>query len=257
MGWAGSMVMVLQRLSGLMRGICVFCVLVSLTAAQVVDRIPPLSEATKAVNEVFAKYSARKQVLPLSDHPVFTPVRPLSSSLFKPLEGYFSVRQQENVDKFLHALGSLVNTRNRLAQALRITQEWWWPTGVDRLKVDAVLTQDLLTGRTENPDKMSISTPRPVDGKLEVTVQEAYTEHGQDRVLGRGHRISIVTLIPERDRWVIDEIATTNTDAYGDTRADTLSQRLQDAIKPLHAAERAIEKLPQTLEVKKGVKAEN
>jgi hypothetical protein len=247
--------MVMDRLSGLMRVIYVLCVLVSLTAAQIADRMPPLSVATKAVNEVFAKYSARRQVLPLSDHPVLMPVRPLSSSSFKPLQGQFSVRQQENVDDFLHALGSLVNARNRLARALGIKQEWWWPTGVDRLKVDAILTQDLLTGRTENPDKMSISTPRSVDGKLEVTIQEAYTEHGQDRVLGRGHRVSTVTLIRERDRWVIDEVKTTTTNAYGETTTETLTERLRNVLQPLRTAQHAIEKLPQTLEVRKGIKA--
>src|SRR5207244_13477313 len=145
---------------------------------------------------------------------------------------------------------------DRLAKRLDI-HEKWWPTGIDLLKVDAVLTQDLLTGRTDNPDKMSISTPRPVDGKLEVTIQETYTEHGQDRVLGRGHRTSVVMLIPEKGRWVIDQIKTTTTDAYGDITTETLTGRLQEASKPLQSAKHAIESLPQTLEVRKGVKARN
>jgi hypothetical protein len=140
---------------------------------------------------------------------------------------------------------------------LEAARKKWWPTGINLLKVDSVLTQDLLTGRTDSPDKMSISAPGAVGGKLEFRIQEVFTEVGQDRVLGQGHRTSIVTLIPEKDHWVIDEITTTTTDPYGETSTETLSQRLQNAIKPLRAAEGAIERLPQTLEVKKGVKAEN
>jgi hypothetical protein len=150
----------------------------------------------------------------------------------------------------------LIETRDRLAKNLGV-HEKWWPTGIDLLKVDAVLTQDLLTGRSDNPDKISISNPRPVDGKLEVTVQEAYTEQGQDRVLGRGHRTSIVTLIRERNRWVIDEIRTTTTDAYGETSNETLTERLKKAVKPLNGAKRDIEGLPQTLEIRRGIKAKD
>jgi hypothetical protein len=238
-----------------MRVIYVLFAIPSLTMAQATDRMPPINVATKAVNEVFAKYSARRQTLPLSDQRAYTPVRPLSSSSFKALREHFSVRQQQNVDEFLRALSSLVGARDRLAQALGIKPEWWWPTGVDRLKVDAVLMQDLLTGRTENPDKMSISAPRRADGKLQVTIQEAYTEHGQDRVLGRGYRTSTVTLIPERNRWVIDEIETATTNAFGETTRETLTQRLRNAVEPLLTAESEIEELPQTLEVRKGIKA--
>jgi hypothetical protein len=216
-----------------------------------------LETATEGVNRVFAPYPKdKKEIWPISGHRRYTPVRPLQQSTFPALRGYFSSRQQRNVDQFLQALSGLIQTRDRLAKKLDI-HESWWPAGIDLLKVDAVLTQDLLTGRTDNPDKMSLSRPSDINGKSEITVQEAYTEHGQDRVLGRGHRTSLVTLIPEKNRWVIDEIKTTTTDAYGETSTETLSQRLQRATEPLHAAERAIEAFPQRLEVKKGVKVED
>jgi|GEM_PF-3711441 len=213
--------------------------------------------ATEAVNRVFAQYPKdQKKTWPISGHALYTPVRPLQQSTFVPLRQYFSGRQQRNVDQFLRALGDLINERDRLAKKLDI-REKWWPTGVDLLKVDGVLSRDLLTGRTDNPDKISILAPKAADGKLEAIIQEAYMEHGQDRVLGRGHRTSIVTLIPEKDRWVIDEIQTTTTDAYGETTTETLTQRLRNAVKPLLAAEREIKKLPQALEIKKGSKAKN
>ena len=229
----------------------------ALTGARTSYEMPPLNKAIEVTNKVFAKYSTSKQVSPISGHPIYTSVRPLLDSTFEPLQRYFSVRQADNIREFLQALSDLIDTRNRLARKLGIKQKWWWPTGIDLLQVSSVVDQDLLTGRTDNPDKISMSAPRPVDGKLEVTIQEAYTEHGQDRVLGRGRRTSRVTLILETNRWVIDEITTTTTDSYGETSVETLSQRLQDAIKSLRAAERAIERLPQTLEVKKGVKVKN
>jgi hypothetical protein len=211
----------------------------------------------EAVNRVFAQHRKnQKEIWPLSGYPRYARVRPLQQSTFASLREHFSSRQRRNVDQFFHALNGLIDARDRLAKKLDI-HEKWWPSGIDLLKVDAVLTQDVLTGRSEEPDTMSISTPKAIDGKLEITIQEAYTEHGQDRVLGRGYRTSIVTLIPEKDRWVIDEIRTTTTDAYGETGTATLTERLRKAVKPLHAAEHAIEKLPQTLEVKKGVKVEN
>jgi len=217
----------------------------------------PADTAREAIDRVFARYpEGKKEIWPISGYPSYTHVRPVQRSTFGPLRKYFSARQQRNIDQFLQALSDLVNIRDQLAKRLDIDEKWW-PTGIDLLKVDAVLTQDLLTGRGDNPDKISISNPRSVNGKLELTVQEAYTEHGQDRVLGRGHRTSIVTLIPERDRWVIDEIKTTTTNAYGETSAEKLTERLQNAIKPLRAAERDIKKLPQKLEVRKGVKADN
>jgi hypothetical protein len=212
---------------------------------------------TEGINRVFGRYpEGKKEIWPISGYPSFTRVRPLQRSTFTPLRKYFSSRQQRNVDQFLQALSDLINTRDELAKKLDI-HEKWWPTGIDLLKVDAVLAQDLLTGRTDNPGKMTISTSRPVDGKLEVTIHETYTEHGQDRVLGQGHRTSLVTLIPETGHWVIDEITTTTTNAYGETSTEMLSQRLRNAIKRLRAAEHAIKELPQRLEVKKGVKAEN
>jgi hypothetical protein len=218
--------------------------------------MPPDTELD-AVNMVFARYPKdKKEIWPISGYPRYTPVRPLRESTFASLREYFSSRQQRNVDQFLQSLAGLIESRDRLAKNLGI-HEKWWPTGINLLKVDAVLTQDLLTGRGDNPDKISISNPRSVNGKLELTVQEVYTEHGQDRVLGRGHRTSIVTLIRERNRWVIAEIKTTTTDAFGDTSSETLTERLQKAVKPLYDAERAIDKLPQRLEVRKGVKVEN
>jgi hypothetical protein len=217
----------------------------------------PGNTATEAINRVFERYpEGKKEIWPISGYPSYTRIRPVQQSTFAPLRKYFSSRQQQNVDRLLKALSDLIDARNRLAKKLDIHQKWW-PTGIDLLKVDAVLTSDLLTGRTDNPDKMIISRPRALDGKLEFTIQEVFTEHGQDRALGQGHRTSIVTLIPKKDRWVIDEIATSTTDAYGDTRVETLTQRLQDAIEPLRAAESAIAKLPQTLEIRKGVRAKN
>jgi hypothetical protein len=228
------------------------------SAASTMPKSPSSEDRrTKAIDKVFARYpSGEKEIWPISGHPRYAAVRPLQESTFASLREYFSGRQQRNVDQFLQALSDLIGARDRLAKKLDI-REKWWPTGIDLLKVDAALTQDLLTGRTDNPDKISISTPRALDAKLEVSVQEAYMEHGQDRVLGQGHRTSTVTLVPEGDRWVIDEIKTTTTDAYGEISTETLTQRLQRAIEPLHAAEHAMEKLPQTLEVKKGVKPEN
>jgi len=236
----------------------VFAGFVAALAASAAPRgAPSLDTGKEAITKVFAPYPKdKKEIWPISGYPRYTPVRPLQQTTFASLRGYFSSRQQRNVDHFLEALTGLINTKDRLAKKLDI-HEKWWPPGIDLLKVDTVLTQDLLTGRTDNPDRMSISTPMPVDGKLEITVQEAYTEHGQDRVLGQGHRTSLVTLIPEKDHWVIDEITTTTTNAYGETSTEVLSQRLRNAIKPLRAAEHAIEALPQKLEVKKGVKADN
>lgn len=210
---------------------------------------------TEAITKVFARYpSGKKEIWPISGHPRYAAVRPLQQSTFASLREYFSGRQQRNVDQFLQALSDLIGARDRLAKKLDI-REKWWPTGIDLLKVDAPLMQDLLTGRTDNPDKISISIPRPLGAKLEVTVQEAYTEHGQDRVLGPGHRTSTVTLIQERDRWVIDEIKTTTTDAYGKTSTETLTRRLRNAVNSFVATKQAMQKMPQTLEVKKGVKA--
>jgi hypothetical protein len=209
----------------------------------------------EAITKVFQRYpSGKKEIWPISGDPRYAAVRPLQQSTFASLREYFSGRQQRNVDQFLQALSDLIGARDRLAKKLDI-REKWWPTGIDLLKVDASLTEDLLTGRTDNPDMISISTPRPLGAKLEVTVQEAYTEHGQDRVLGPGNRTSTVTLIQERDRWVIDEIKTTTTDAYGKTSTETLTRRLRNAVNSFVATKQAMQKMPQTLEVKKGVKA--
>lgn len=251
------MVMVTVRLSAVMPVICAFFVHLTLTAARGTDVIPPLKTATENTNKVFRQHPGLKLMLPLSDQPVYTSVRPLSNSTVGPLYGAFSLRQKMNIDAFLRALSSLVETRNHLAKALGIEEKWWWPSDIDRLKVDALMTQDLLTGRTDNPDEMSISPPGRLDGKVEITVQETYAQHGQDRVLGQGHRISIVTLIRQEDRWVIDEIKTTTTDAYGETSTETLTERLQKAVKPLDDAKHAMESLPRQLEIRKGALPDN
>jgi hypothetical protein len=209
--------------------------------------------AKEAVSKVFAKYPEGEQVWPLSEKPVYARVRPLRQSSFEALRRYFSVRRQANVDQFLRALADLVSARDQLAKSRGIVAKWWWPTtDIDRLKVDAVMSRDLLTDRSDNPDETIISKPKVLDGKLELTVKELFTEIGQDRVLGKGKKTSIVGLISESGHWVIDEIASTTVDAYGDTHVDTLSQLLQDATKTLRETEQAIKKLPQKLEVRKG-----
>jgi hypothetical protein len=175
----------------------------------------------------------------------------LQQSTFASLQKYFSHKQRRNVDEFLQALSNLIDTRDRLAKRLGI-HEKWWPTGVDLLKVDAVMSRDLLTDRSDNPDQMTISKPKMLHGKLEFRVREVFTEVGQDRILGKGKKISTVELIPENGRWVIDEVTSDVTDTYGDTRVDTLSGLLQNAIETLRETEHAIKRLPQNLEVKKG-----
>jgi hypothetical protein len=208
--------------------------------------------AREAVDGVFAKYPERKEVWPLSDLPVYTRVRPLWRSNFEPVRRYFSARQQRNADEFLHALAALLSARDRIAKSRGITAKWWWPTGIDSLQVYAVMSHDLLTDRSDNPDQITISRPKMLDGKLEFVVKEVFTEVGQDRILGKGRKTSKVELIPENGRWVIDEVTSSTTDAYGDTGVDTLSQLLQNATKTLRGTEAAIKKLPEKLEVRKG-----
>ncbi len=227
------------------------------TAIRAADVVPSFNSATEAINKVFGQHHKLNLMLPLSDQPVYTSVRPLSSATIKPLYGFFSAQQRMNIDAFVNAVDGLVSTRNRLAKALGIEEKWWWPTGIDRLRVDALLTQDLLTGRSEKPDEMSISSPKQFSAKLEFAIYETFTEHGQDRVLGLGQRVSIVTLIRQKNRWVIDQIKTTNTDAYGDRSSETLTDRLQDATRILDDTQHAIDSSAKTLEIRKGVKLEN
>jgi hypothetical protein len=255
-GWADSLVTVSVRLSAVMPVIFALFVQLTLTAVRATDVIPPLNTATEAINKVFRQHRNLRLVLPLSDQPVHSSVRPLCNAAVKPVHANFSVKQQENIDAALHALNNLVAARDRLAKALGI-EEKWWPTGIERLKVDAVLTRDVLTGRTENPNEMSISSPELVDKQLDVTIQEDFTEHGQDRVLGHGHRTLLVTLISEKNSWVINEIKTKTTDAYGDTTTETLTERLQEAVKCLDDAKHAIERLPERVEIKRGVKTDD
>jgi len=213
-----------------------------------------LNKATEAINKVFAQYAPSTLLLPLNDQPVHASVRPLYGSALKPVQDSFSARQQKNIEASLHALSGVVHARDRLANALGIEEKWWWPTGIDHLKINAILTKDALTGRTENPDEMSISSPKLVNRHLEVTIQEDYNEHGQDRILGHGHRTSLVTFVPEKNSWVIDEIKTTTTDAYGDITTETLTERLHEALKRFDNAKRAIERLPTSIEIRKGTK---
>jgi hypothetical protein len=213
---------------------------------------PARDTATEAINRVFARYPKdKKEIWPISGYARYTPVRPLQSSTFAPLRKYFSQKQQRNVGEFLQALSSLIDTRDRLAKRLNI-HEKWWPTGIDLLKVDAVMSRDLLTDRSDNPDQMTISKPKMLHGKLEFTIKEVFTEAGQDRILGKGKKTSTVELIQENGRWVIDEVTSSTTDAYGHTRMDALSQLVRDATQTIRETENAIKKLPQKLEVRKG-----
>jgi hypothetical protein len=56
---------------------------------------------------------------------------------------------------------------------------------------------------------------------------------------------------------VIDEINTTTTDAYGETGTETLTERLQEAVKPLVNSKHAMEGLPRRLEIKKAATSDN
>jgi hypothetical protein len=224
-----------------------------LTASAAPKATPSPDTGTEAVNRIFARYpSDKKEIWPIRGYAHHTRVRPLQQSTFASLQKYFSQKQQRNVDEFLQALSSLIDTRDRLAKRLGIPAGWWWPTGIDLLKVDAVMSGDLLTARSDNPDQMTVSKPKMLDSKLAFTVKEAFTEVGQDRILGKGKKTSTVELIPENGRWVINEVTSSTTDAYGDTRVDTLSQLLQNATQTLRDTENAIKKLPQKLEVRKG-----
>jgi len=169
-----------------------------------------------------------------------------------PVIGNFGVMSAKNgAINLMIVLSSLSYMLHRRANRT-ITAKWWWPTGIDSLQVYGVMSGDLLTSRSDNPDQMTISKPKVRDGTLEFTVKEVFTEVGQDRILGKGKKTSIVEVIPENGRWVIDEVTSSITDAYGDTRVDTLSQLLLNATQTLRDTENAIKKLPQKLEVRKG-----
>jgi len=223
----------------------------SLTVTVIGEGATQRDTAREAVSDVFSKYAERKEEWPLSDISIYTRVRPLWRSNFESVRRYFSMRQQRNVDQFLHALADLLSARDQIAKSRGITAKWWWPTGINSLQVYGIMSRDLLTDRSDNPEQMTISTPKMLKGTLKLTVNEAFTEVGQDRILGRGTKISTVDLIPENGRWVIDEVNSKVTDAYGDTHSDTLSQLLREATKTLRDTEGAIRKLPQKLEIKK------
>jgi hypothetical protein len=216
---------------------------------------PPQATAVEAVVNVFATPPAKqRERSPLTQQPVSSSVRPLQESTFEPLRKYFSAEQQRNIDQFLRALSDLANARNQRAKLVGIQGHSWWPTTVDDLKVGAVTSKDLLCDRYDPPEKVTIAQPRRSNGRLEITIHEAFTEHGQDRVLGKGKKTSIVILIPESDRWVIDEVISTVHDSSG-TRIDKLTDLLRDAIKPLPDAEREISSLPPP-EVRKASRAQ-
>ena len=115
----------------------------ALTASAAPKSTPSLDTGTKAVNRIFARYPTdKKEIWPISGYARYTPVRPLQQSTFASLQKYFSHKQQRNVDDFLQALSNLIDTRDRLAKRLGI-HEKWWPTGIDLLRVDAVMSRDL------------------------------------------------------------------------------------------------------------------
>ncbi len=218
------------------------------------EQSPPQATAVEAVANVFSTSpAARQERSPLTQQPTTSSVRPLQNSSFEPLRKYFSAGQQRNIDQFLHALSDLASARNRRARLVGILGYGWWPPTVDDLEVMAVSSKDLLCDRYERPEKITVSPPRRSNGRLEITVHEAFMEHGQDRILGKGKKTSIVILIPENDRWVIDEIVSTLHDSGG-TRIDKLTELLRDGIKPLRNAEREISGLPPP-EVRKANKA--
>ena len=215
---------------------------------------PPDATAIEAITNVFAPSPVdQRSRSPLTGQRKSSWVRPLQSSTFEPLRKYFSVEQQRNIDQFLQALADLANARNRRAEALGISGHSWWPRTVDDLKVAAVASQDLLCDRYEPPEKITISSPHTSNRRLKITVNETFTEYGQDRVLGNGQKTSIVTLIPENRRWVIDEVTSTVHDSAG-THVEKLTELVRDATKRLRKAQREISALPPP-EVRKAIKA--
>jgi hypothetical protein len=218
------------------------------------EQSAPQATAVEAVATVFTTQPTdSRERSPLTQQPINSSVRPLQKGTFEPLRKYFSVRQQRNIDRFLRALSDLADVRNRRAELVGIREAWWWPTGIDDLRVMAVTGKDVLCDRYERPEKITISPPRRSDGRLGITVREVFTEYGQDRVLGKGKKTSIVTLIPENGRWVIDEVVSTLHDSGG-THVDKMTELLRDAIRPLRDAEREIANLPPP-EVRKASKA--
>lgn len=222
-------------------------------ANEVAQRSPPDVTAIEAVTAVFepSPVDARSRSA-LSGQPSSW-VRPLQNSTFEPLRKYFSSERQRNIDQFLQALTDLAKARNRRGELVGIGTHSWWPPTVDDLKVAAVVSQDLLCDRYEQPEKITISLPRRSNSHIKITVRETFTEYGQDKVLGKGQKTSVVTLIPENGRWVIDEVVSTVHDSIG-THLENLSGLVRDAIKPLRKAEREISALPPP-EVRKAIKA--
>jgi hypothetical protein len=236
--------------------IVVYAVAATAAAVLVEAAEPLLPESTgvEAVMKVFATSPIHQTPLsPLTQQPTSSRVRPLQKSTFEPLRKYFSTEQQRNVDQFLQALTDLANARNRRAELVGVRGHSWWPPTVDDLKVAAVTSQDLLCDRYEPPEQFTVSSPRRSNGQLKVTVHEAFTEYGQDRVLGKGQKTSVVILIPENGKWVIDEVVSTVNDSSG-TRVEKLTELLRDAIKPLREAQIEISSLPAP-EVRKAIKS--
>lgn len=204
--------------------------------AATADNLPPINTSAEAVTAVFhAKI-----------------MRPLTSS-FESLRRYFSSRQQKNIDEFLRASADLIDKRNSLARRLGIQQRSWWPTGVDSFQVTTVLSadRDLLTGRTEVPDEIKISSPKIVDRKALIQVTEKFKEHGQDRYLGSGVKTSSVTLVSEHGVWVIDDIVFTTSHPEGATDSKTLTQVIRDSTEVIRTAADTIARLPKNAEIRK------
>jgi len=212
-------------------------------SSAVATESPPLATSSDAVRGVFD----------------VSIVRPLQRASFEPLRKYFSVRQQKKIDEFLRASDDLMAARSRLAQRLGIQEQSWWPSTVDSFRISSVLSQgrDLLIERSEKPKEIKISSPSQAENKVQIIVRERFDEFGQDRYLGVAAKRSEVRLLPENGRWVIDEIVSTVLPPEGKTESTTLTRTLENASKLLRTAERHIKNLPQTLEVRKGVKAKN
>jgi hypothetical protein len=165
-------------------------------------------------------------------------LRPLEASSFDPLRPCFSVKQQRNVDAFFKAFGRLVAKRDRVAGQAGIRDSRWWPSDV-ALDLHLILKGDPLTNRAGLPDKFSIGEPRRVNNGLELVATETYIETAQDGSDLGGIKTCHVKLLPEKDKWTIDEIVF-KTQQYGRDRETTLSKILQGDCKRLRELEERI-----------------
>ena len=186
--------------------------------------LPPVTTGSEVVKKVFGVRS----------------LRPLERGSFEPLREYFSIKLQKEVDQFLRALDKLTATRNRVAARAGIKQGWWWPANVGA-DVHVITKNDQLTDRGSVPDAIRFSKPILRDRKLEIEVQERYDEIAADGTDLGGKKSSKVTLVPEKGRWVIDNISFT-VDQYGTTKMTTLAEILARDAKQLRVAQEKIEK---------------